>query len=192
MKPCVTRVECSVVTILKFFTTLSLNLCFISEVRWDNGACSGGLEPQFTCDLASAAATSLGWILAYLLLHSYPATTATLCPRGAFGMDIGKVRDRHMHAHGPSLSVIECKSVCPTHSQAKQYQNVGVWSRERFIAGPCKETGGSCLKNPQLRNSLAVQWLRLCACIAKCAGSIPGRGTKITTSHSAAKKKKKI
>ena len=41
----------------------------------------------------------------------------------------------------------------PTHSEAKQYQNVGVCSRERFIAGPCKETGGSCLKNPELPES---------------------------------------
>ena len=35
-------------------------------------------------------------------------------------------------------------------SEAKQYRNVGVWSRERFSAGPCKETGGSCLKSPEL------------------------------------------
>ena len=29
------------------------------------------------------------------------------------------------------------------------HQNVRVWSRERFIAGPCKEMGGSCPEKPQ-------------------------------------------
>ena len=28
------------------------------------------------------------------------------------------------------------KLVCPTYSEANQYRNVGVWSRERLIAGP--------------------------------------------------------
>ena len=41
--------------------------------------------------------------------------------------------------------ITEHKSMCPTHSEAKQYQTVGVWSRKMFIAGPCKEMGGSCL-----------------------------------------------
>ena len=40
----------------------------------------------------------------------------------------------------------ERTSVYPTQSEAKQYQNVGVWSRERFTAGPCKATGVSRLK----------------------------------------------
>ena len=44
------------------------------------------------------------------------------------------------------VNVIEGKSVCLTHSEAKQYQNIGVWSREGFIAGPCREMGGSCPK----------------------------------------------
>ena len=43
--------------------------------------------------------------------------------------------------------------MCLTFSEAKQYQNVGVWSRERFIAGPCKEMGGLYLKNPELPES---------------------------------------
>ena len=30
--------------------------------------------------------------------------------------------------------------MCLTHSEAKQYENVGLWSREKFIAGPVKET----------------------------------------------------
>ena len=37
--------------------------------------------------------------------------------------------------------------LCPRHTEAKHHQNVGVWSRERFTAGHCKETGGSCRKN---------------------------------------------
>ena len=32
-------------------------------------------------------------------------------------------------------------------------QNISVWSRERFIAGPCKETGGSWPPDPKLSES---------------------------------------
>ena len=44
--------------------------------------------------------------------------------------------------------VTQHKPVCQTHSEAKQYQNIGVWNRERFIAGPCKETVAHALKSP--------------------------------------------
>lgn len=37
----------------------------------------------------------------------------------------------------------EPKSICPMHSEAKQYENISIWSREEFTAEP----GGSCLKN---------------------------------------------
>ena len=50
--------------------------------------------------------------------------------------------------------VTEPKSMCPTHSEAKQYQNIRVWSREEFTAEPHKEMGGSCLK--KLWNFLKV------------------------------------
>ena len=43
--------------------------------------------------------------------------------------------------------------MCPMSSKAKGYQNIGVWSRERFIEGPCKEMAGSCLKNSELLES---------------------------------------
>ncbi|XP_057392841.1 5'(3')-deoxyribonucleotidase, mitochondrial isoform X4 [Balaenoptera acutorostrata] len=52
----------------------------------------------------------------------------------------------------PSL-LLKWKSVCPMHSEAKRYQNVRVWNRERSTAGPCKEMDGSCLKNPKLPKS---------------------------------------
>jgi hypothetical protein len=42
----------------------------------------------------------------------------------------------------------KCRSVYLMYSEAKHHQNVRVWSRERFTAGPSKEMGGSCLKNP--------------------------------------------
>ena len=45
------------------------------------------------------------------------------------------------------------KSMCPAHCKAKQYQNLRVWNRERFIAQPSKEMGGPCLKNPKLPKS---------------------------------------
>ena len=35
--------------------------------------------------------------------------------------------------------VVEPKFLCPKHSEAKQTETFGVWSRERFIAGPINE-----------------------------------------------------
>ena len=35
--------------------------------------------------------------------------------------------------------------------------NNKVWSRERFIAGPFQEMGGSCLKNPELPKSFQAK-----------------------------------
>ena len=43
--------------------------------------------------------------------------------------------------------------MCPMFSEAKQYQNIRVWSRERFISWRCKKMDGSCLKNPKLPQS---------------------------------------
>ena len=40
-----------------------------------------------------------------------------------------------------------------THNEAKHYQNIGIWNREKFIVGPSKEMGGSCLKNTELTQS---------------------------------------
>ena len=37
-----------VVAVLKILI-FCYNLCFVSEVQWDHGACTGGLEPWFTC-----------------------------------------------------------------------------------------------------------------------------------------------
>ena len=60
----------------------------------------------------------------------------------------GALNDEKVHIY-----VIECKSVCLLHSEAKQYQSIGIWSRERFTAGLQKELGGSCLKIPKLPQS---------------------------------------
>ena len=46
--------------------------------------------------------------------------------------------------------------VCVLDTQQDQtiFKNVGVWSRERFIEGPYKETtSGSCFKTPELPES---------------------------------------
>lgn len=43
----------------------------------------------------------------------------------------------------PRGIVTKSKLLCLTYSEAKRYQNVRVWNRERFIAGPWKATGGS-------------------------------------------------
>lgn len=39
--------ECFEGNIAKFLNILFLNLCFVSEVQWDHGAHTGGLEPMF-------------------------------------------------------------------------------------------------------------------------------------------------
>lgn len=44
--------------------------------------------------------------------------------------------------------VVTSKFVCPRCSEAKQTKNVGVWSRERLIAGPCEGNRWSMLKSP--------------------------------------------
>ena len=54
----------------------------------------------------------------------------------------------------PRLSAVaefitKSKFVCLMPSEAKQYQNVGVWSRERVIAGPCKDKGWLLAPDPK-------------------------------------------
>ena len=43
-------------------------------------------------------------------------------------------------------SVTKCESVCPMHSEAKQHQNVSVWSRDKFIEGPARRWVAHALK----------------------------------------------
>lgn len=49
--------------------------------------------------------------------------------------------------------VAEHKFMCLKHSRPNW--NLGVWSRERFVAGPCREMGGSC--PPNLNSSKGFQ-----------------------------------
>ena len=49
------------------------------------------------------------------------------------------------------LWIEECETVTAHSLRAwctvrSKYRNVRVWSRERFVSGPGKETGGTCLK----------------------------------------------
>ena len=75
-------------------------------------------------------------------------------------------------------SVTEHKSLCPTHNEAKQYQDIGVWRREKFVAGPCKKTGGlnrefglnpklpeSCQQSPFIRKVRDGVWLLQTYCV---------------------------
>ena len=39
--------------------------------------------------------------------------------------------------------------MCPMHSKVKEYQIVGVWNREKFVAGPSKGTGAPAPPNPE-------------------------------------------
>ena len=48
-----------------------------------------------------------------------------------------------------ALTVTKYKFQCPMHSEARQTETLE-WGRERFIAGSCKELGGSCLKDAKL------------------------------------------
>lgn len=117
-------------------------------------------EPQFTCDPTSAAPHIFGMISFFFfffgMISYLPAPPPLPCHLGSqrrFWHGHGEGRRVRHGAHGPRLSVIKCKSVFLTHSETKQYQNVRVWSRERFISEPCKEMGYSCLKT-QLPESL--------------------------------------
>ena len=59
------------------------------------------------------------------------------------------------------MLLLKCKFVCLTIPYLAiglgivrpNSTKISVWKRERFPAGPCKETGGSCLKNPKLPKS---------------------------------------
>ena len=59
-------------------------------------------------------------------------------------------------------------------NEPKQYRNIGIWNRERFIAGPCKETGASSLKKPKLGVPIMAQWLTNPTRNHEVEGSIPG------------------
>ena len=49
------------------------------------------------------------------------------------------------------ICVTERKFMCPTQNEAKQYQNIRIWSRKMFISGPCKENGWSVTpRQPQI------------------------------------------
>ena len=41
-------------------------------------------------------------------------------------------------------------SICPSQSEAKQYQNVGIWSRDRFIEGHARRQVARALKPQKL------------------------------------------
>lgn len=64
-------VQCSLITILKSLITLSLNLCFVSEVRRDHVACMGAEETHpasaeaFSGNLAAAWACTQACGVAY-------------------------------------------------------------------------------------------------------------------------------
>ena len=49
----------------------------------------------------------------------------------------------------------------PNAEWSQIHQTVGVWSRQRFIAGPCKETGGSSPKRPEFPEGFSkARWGR--------------------------------
>ena len=55
---------------------------------------------------------------------------------------------------------VKRKSVCLMHNEAKQYQNAGIWSRERSIAGSCKTLKAHALKtsnSPKVSNKAPIQ-----------------------------------
>ena len=49
----------------------------------------------------------------------------------------------------PDVDISPNRSSC-AQCTSQTNQNISVWSRERFIAGPCKETGGSWPPDPRL------------------------------------------
>ena len=76
-------------------------------------------------------------------------------PLLAFGRGCGSWRGFYTFS-GDSCYIqvlLKCKSMCLKHSQAKQYQNVQVWSRERFIESQPKRWVAHVLKNVRLPKS---------------------------------------
>ena len=70
-------------SLFNFLIILSLNLCFVNKIWWDNGTCSKGLEPKVTCSLAlwHLLASQRGFLAAWLpplsgtcLNHPYSCT----------------------------------------------------------------------------------------------------------------------
>ena len=57
--------------------------------------------------------------------------------------------------------VTRCKSTCPMRREVKQHQNVGIWSREGFIAEPYTEMSGLFLeKSPELPKTFGKSLLQ--------------------------------
>lgn len=52
------------------------------------------------------------------------------------------------------LIVTKSKFSCLTHIEAKQTRNIRVWSKEKFIAGPCKKSGQLYSKKLKLPDGL--------------------------------------
>ena len=67
-----------------------------------------------------------------------------------FNKETENIRKHQIEVTEWKNTITELRFMCPTHSETKQYRHVGSLSRERFIAGPHKETGGSCPPNPEL------------------------------------------
>ena len=50
--------------------------------------------------------------------------------------------------------------MCPLHTEAKQYQNIRVWSRERFIEGHARRQVAPALKPPNSQKLSAKPYFR--------------------------------
>lgn len=90
-------IKCSVVTLLKFSTILSLNLCFASEVQCDKEPCSGAWSlvsyPVFTP--ASLPEWVLSWLLPIpptCLLFPHSKTTASLYPGRGLDVSLERIK----------------------------------------------------------------------------------------------------
>lgn len=64
------------------------------------------------------------WVVAATVVCIWRSWDTVVCTSSSFSRDVTK--------H---------KLLRPTHREAKQFQNVGVWSRKRFLAGPRKMEG---------------------------------------------------
>lgn len=84
--------------------------------------------------------------------HTYHSGSEPMTPRGAGYNQPPRRQDVKDSVQIPTNKKL-ILSVCPMHSGVKQHSKVGVWSRQRFSAGPCKGMSGSCPKNPELPES---------------------------------------
>ena len=94
------------------------------------------------------------------------------------------------------MVLLKHKSMCPMHTEAKQYQNIKVWSRKRFIEGHARRQVAPALKPLNSQKLSAKPYFRkgeggMCLAVANFLVSDPLFQRSIHSSCKLPPKKKK-